>query len=352
MQSNFIWSPRKALNQGALIFLTFLITNVGYAEDLYVGFPGVKGSKDLVCDKWVDKETVPPSQDTGIYYGPYVCVKYHLVDSDLGKIYVEKLLSTAAPIPVTFSNNLKATSEWAPSMEKFNGHYYMAYKDSANRIIYSWSQDGRYWENPLTVNGLRSIGTPQLQAFNGRLYLFFLRSDKAVVFTSTSDGVSWTSLKSTGAGSAKPPTLTVFNGKLYMTYRGKSSQYLYVQSTSDGAAWSSAVKIRQKTSEAPSIAAHNGQLFIAFKGGTTEHIYLVKSSNGVNWSGSWIPNQYWETDKGPAIESFNNQLYLAFKGSNSDKIYYSSSANGINAWRAYVVKSNFKSKGMLNLNVY
>jgi hypothetical protein len=353
MQFDSIWGLCKAIKRGTLLyFFMFVVTSAGYAEDLYVGFPGVHGSKDLVCDKWVDKETVPPSQDTGIYRGPYVCVRYHLVLSDIGKIYVEKLLSATAPTPVTFSNNLQAKSAWAPSMEKFNGQYYMAFKDGYNRIYYSWSQDGRYWANPYTVNGLMTIGTPQLQAFNGRLYLFFLRSDKAVVYTSTADGSSWASLKSTGAGSSKPPKLTVFKGKMYMTYRGKSSQYLYVQSTSNGTSWSSAVQIRQKTSEAPSIAVHNGQLFIAYKGGTTERIYLIRSSNGVSWTSSWIPSSTWKTDKGPAIESFNNKLYLAFKGTNSDKVYYSSSKNGINSWSAFVEKSYSKSKGMLNLNVY
>lgn len=352
MRFSVIWRVHTLGKLGVAIFLSAVITSVGYAEDLYVGFPGVNGSKDLVCDKWVDRDSVPPSQDTGIYKGPYVCVQYHLVESSVGKIYIEKLLSGSVPIPVTFANNLTAKSAWTPSMEKFNGQYYMAYKDSSGRVYYSWSQDGRYWANPYTVNGLTSEGTPQLQAFNGRLYLFILTSASAVMYTSTADGSSWAAVRSTPAGSAKPPTLTVFNGKMYMTYRGKSSQFIYVQSTSDGIAWSSAVKILQKTSEAPSIAVHNGQLFIAFKGGTTEHIYLMRSSNGVSWTGAWRPNSTWQTDKAPAIESYNNQLYLAFKGTDSDKVYYSSSADGIASWKTSVERSYSKSKGMLNLSVY
>jgi hypothetical protein len=323
------------------------------AVDLFVGFPGASGSKDLVCDKWELRDSVPFERDTGIYKGPYVCTKYHLVESNSGKVYIEKLLTGVAPAPVEFSGGRQAKSQWAPSMAKFNGHYYMAYKDgSSDRIYYSWSQDGKHWTQQYAVNGLTSESTPQLQVFRGRLYLFFVRRDKAVVYTSTADGSNWTALKHTGAGSAKPPTFTLFNGRMFMAYRGKSSQYIYVQHTTNGTSWSSPVLIRQKTSEAPGIAAHRNQLFIVFKGGSTQNIYTIRSSDGVNWSSATRPNQYWKTDKGPDIESFGGKLYLAFKGLNTDRVYYSSSTTGTGSWATYKTRPYTRTKGMLNLSVY
>jgi hypothetical protein len=342
----------KSAKIGLVALLTFMV-NVGYATDLYVGFPGKNGTKSLVCTKWVDRDSVSVLEDTGIYKGPYVCVEYYLTESDVGYIYIEKLLSNDSVRPIQFSNNEYAKSEWTPSFTQFNNNYYMAYKDGSNNgIRYSWSQDARYWNEPYTVKNLTSISTPQLVVFKNRMYMFFRKNDNRVYYTSTADGASWSSVRFTGEKSAKPPTLTVFQGKLFMAFRGGSTKNVYIKSTSNGVNWNNSVFTKQKSSEAPSVTVHNNQLFMAFKGSSTQYIYLMRSSNGTNWSGAWIPNKSWNTNKGPAIVSYENRLYLSFKGRSSSKVYYASSANGINSWNNAVVKPNAKSKGMLNLAIY
>jgi hypothetical protein len=337
----------------ALVVFIFL-SSIGYADDIFVGYPGISGTRDLICDLWVDRETVPIGSDSGIYSGPYVCAEYHIVESNNGNIYIEKLLSSDQASPVSFNNEARAVSDWTPSMTSFLNFFAMAYKNgSDNRIYYSWSQDGRFWNDPLTIGNLRTPSSPRLQTFNNRAYMFYAGYDNRLYYTSTGDGVNWEAVRYAGGGSAKPPTLTVFNGRMYMVYRGRASKNIYINSTADGINWSGERRIgADKTSESPYVAVHDNQLFIAFKGGSSENIYLNRSADGVNWAGSWQPKSGWKTKKAPAIASYNNRLYLAHTGTNSEVVWYSSSADGISAWETRVGKAYAKSGGMLSLFVY
>ena len=77
--------------------------------------------------------------------------------------------------------------------------------------------------------------------FNGKLFLAYKGKDSDDLWFNTFDGHSWlaTDLEITQNGHSKTdarPALAVFNGKLFLAYKGSGSNDLWFN-TFDGASW-------------------------------------------------------------------------------------------------------------------
>ena len=124
------------------------------------------------------------------------------------------------------------------------------------------------------------------------------------------------------------PAMALFNGKLFLAYKGKDSDDLWFN-TFDGQSWlANDLEITQnghsKTDAGPALAAYNGKLYLAYKGSGSDDLWY-----NVFDGTSWLANDleitqggHSKTDAGPALAAYNGKLYLAYKGSGSDDLWY------------------------------
>jgi hypothetical protein len=130
-----------------------------------------------------------------------------------------------------------------------------------------------------------------------------------------------------GVGTAESPTLAVFNGRLYMAWRGVGDQNLYWASF-DGTSWAPQQRLDTASSSiGPTLAAINGKLWMAWKGYATDsHIYY-SSFDGTRWAPqAAVPGV--STSYGPALTVYNNRLFMTWKGLGADPHIHWTSSDG------------------------
>lgn len=268
-------------------------------------------------------------------------------------IYAESILNNHDDSPeVTWNYSYKyggleskyAHSNRAPAFIDFNGQMYMAYIDEKKRIKISTrniEEENSAWLNQGQVNSHKSSDKVSMAVFKGYLYMTFKGSSSNKLYvTRTRDGKNWEQAKTiNNHQSAYSPTLSVVKsgGREYLVaaFRGSSSKKLYFTRTVDGYNWDNANRISSQSSNAPYLASHKGKIYMSFKGASTRNIY-IKSSNdaGLTWSRGFKFNSSYRSDRAPAIASHKGFLYMAFKGISSNNIYWtrSSSPDNSRSW--------------------
>jgi hypothetical protein len=291
-------------------------------------------------------------------------------------LYVEPLLSNENDFPILgwypwgYTDEEKKklpNSSWAPSIASFNGAIAMAWRGfGSHKVRFGWTWwplHGMPW---MGVNGditdttgftqirdFQSSAKPHLQSFGNRLFITFKGDHSEYIYISnTSDAVNWTEAQRLGTSqTSSPPSMAVLGDRLYIFYRGRSSDSIYVHSTPDGVNWTAAAKINNHlTSHTPYVTSFNGRLYVAFKGSGSEKVYITSSANGVTWTSAYaIPNLL--SDRGPALASYEGKLYMIFRGRSSKRVWYATSVDGVN-WSAPVIKPNTRASGSLSAAVY
>jgi hypothetical protein len=238
------------------------------------------------------------------------------------------------------SDGVQPSAYFSPSLAVFNGKLYMAWEGSGSdhNIYYNYF-DGAKWSPQQAVSGAVTNRSPSLAVFNGKLYMAWIYGSD--IYYNYFDGAKWSpQTKVTEAvqpSSKYSPSLAVFNGKLYMAWRGvisnEDDQHIYYNYF-DGAKWSPQQRVsdgvQPATSARPSLAVFNGKLYMAWKGsasatGTTDdqHIYY-NYFDGAKWSPQQRVSDGVQpaTSSGPSLAVFNNKLYMAWEGSSDSHIYY------------------------------
>ena len=277
-------------------------------------------------------------------------------------IYAESILNNHDDSPeVTWDYSYKhgglessyAHSNRAPAFIDFNGQIYMAYIDEKKRIKVSTrniEKENSVWLSQGQVNSHKSSDKVSMAVFKGYLYMTFKGSSSNKIYVSrTKDGKNWEQAKTiNNHQSAYSPTLSVVKsaGRDYLVaaFRGSSSKKLYFTRTVDGYNWDNANGIGDQSSNAPYIASHNGKLYMTFKGASTRNIYIKSSSDaGQTWSRGFKFNSSYRSDRAPAIASHKGFLYMAFKGISTNNVYWTRSSipDNSRSWNsAQVFKKN------------
>ena len=280
------------------------------------GLPDVAGNADPNSGYWLVQNGSP----TGLWGGTSaVCPLYAglvaLLNANLGE-------------PAGYLNyNLYA----------FEGPY--VYRDitSGNNGAYS---AGPGWDACTgwgSINGtalltaLRGVGLPPaLAVFNGTLYMAWkgMELDDRI-FWSTFNGTSWAPQKLlAGVGTSSGPALAVFQGKLYMAWKGLGDDQRIWWSAFNGASWSAQQVIPGVgTSTGPRLAVYNNLLYAAWKGEFDDPGIWWSSFNGTAWATQKEVSGV-GTSVGPALAVFQNALYAAWKGEFGDQGIWWSSFNG------------------------
>ncbi len=229
-----------------------------------------------------------------------------------------------------------------PCIAVFNDQLYMVWKGVQGDQSMWWTTytDQNGWGPQQPVVGSDGVvpGTsvgPQLAVFNGRLYMAWkgVQGDQSIWWSSTSDGREWRPQQqvrgSNGVvpGTSVGPSLAVYGEQLYMAWKGvQGDPTMWWSSTSDGQNWASQNQINLgfgfSTSVGPSLAVLNNELYMAWKG--------VEGDQGIWWSSTpGVPNWGAQqqvcgvgTSVGPCLAAYNDTLYMAWKGVDGDDGIY------------------------------
>ena len=121
------------------------------------------------------------------------------------------------------------------------------------------------------------------------------------------------------------PSLTVFNGKIYMAFTGEKG-HLNVCSLAPDTKWESPVVSENTSNNSPSLAAFTGQnlnecLYMAFTG-TNNSLYICSSEDAEFNNKIKLNNTSYGS---PSLAVFQGRLYMAFTGTNQSLYIWSSS---------------------------
>lgn len=204
------------------------------------------------------------------------------------------------------------------------------------------------------ANALRGVGLPPaLALFNGKMYMAWKgleRDDR--IFYSSFNGTSWApQVLVPNIATSSGVALAVFNGKLYMAWKGMLADQGIYWSSFNGTTWTAQQLVGGVgTSTGPRLAVFDNKLYMAWKGLEGDQGIYWSSFNGASWAAQQrIPGV--ASSVGPSLAVFNNVLYAAWKGEFGDQGIYYSSFNGT-SWAAQKLISGVASSEGPSLAVF
>ncbi|MFE4971389.1 hypothetical protein ACFRAR_04640 [Kitasatospora sp. NPDC056651] len=140
-------------------------------------------------------------------------------------------------------------------------------------------QDG--WSAPVPVSVHSGAKPPAVTVHNGRLHCVHraLIGDH-LMWTASADGLDWLPDQTLDFRSPDTPALASFDSKLYCVFRGMDDRLAW--STYDGIRWSEPQPMEWSTTHAPAIATFEGKLYCVFR--ADDGRVLWTTYNGTSWS--------------------------------------------------------------------
>jgi len=193
---------------------------------------------------------------------------------------------------------------------------------------------------------LMGVGLPPaIAVFNGSLYMAWkgMEFDDGI-FYSTFNGTTWAAQQQVpGVGTSSGVSLAVFNGKLYMAWKGMQADQGIYWSVFDGTGWAPQQQVPGVgTSTGPSLAVFNGALYMVWKGIQGDVRVFWSSFNGV-WAAQQVVPDI-GASVGPSVSVFDSRLYMAWKGELGDPRLFYSNFDGT-SWASQQLMPGFSSEG-------
>ncbi len=241
----------------------------------------------------------------------------------------------------------------APAIVAFNDKIYMASVNGYSGVpfeIESSSDGGLTFGNKVDLPE-KTESSPALTVFDGRLYVAWRGDNSAhqVNVESSSNGVDFGNKVVLPENTIGSPALTVFDGRLYVAWTGTNHQ-LNIESSSNGVNFADKVTAPESSDAGPGLTAFDGVLEIAWAGTDKDHqLNLESSSNGVNFGNKVTLPEKNSAPKAavqpaPALASFDARLYIAWKGTDG-RLNFDSSANGVAFGRKTPYLQSIESTG-------
>lgn len=219
----------------------------------------------------------------------------------------------------------------------WNGDVYIAYADNSGNgnLWTAYTTTGAVFTKQqvnLSSGAPSDMGNPSLAVFNNLLYLAWINTSEQAEFAYSADGVNFTYAGSCTptAGAVASPSLTVFQGNLYMGIMTASGHYLAICKI----AVDNTATVNEYPSfsvgDMPALGAYNNTLYAAFRDDSSSHyIYLAESTDGVNFLESTAATSS-HTSTACSIVVYGGILYIGFRqNSSSDHLYYTYSTDGV-----------------------
>lgn len=218
------------------------------------------------------------------------------------------------------------------------------YKGESSNTLYTAYFDSTTWYGNTKISdqygGIspESNYGPSLAIFNNRLYMVYKGASSDDLYAAFYDDRSWfgnVEIKkypnSLDVQSNYNPGVALFLGRLYYIYKGKSSNTLYSMSF-DGQTWFGNLAIKDQpggispdSNYNPGVAVFNNKLYIIYKGSGSNTLYSAYF-DGTKWYGNTkISDQPGKIDPqsnySPGVAVFNNKLFMVYKGSDNNMLY-------------------------------
>jgi hypothetical protein len=306
---------------------------------------GVEGRGSLACRDEADASLACEERSMSIFQGLASDNANNLYAAWKGETGDDRLFCAVFNGTIWQSRPMiPGNSSTGPSLAFLNGKLFAAWKGEHDdkRLFYSrLERDG--WNSPHTIPGNSDFG-PSLVTLNGKMYAAWKGEADLRLFYAEFDGTWLPQVQMThngsdaGFASCIGPSLGVFNGTLYATWRGAiADQFIYYASF-DGSRWSAPNRLpgAEQSSTGPSIAQFGSNLYVITKGsGADERLFLGWFDAEMTWhvASGPITEITCNSSIGAALSTFGNNLFAIWKGPDSDQQIYCGSFDGSN-WSA------------------
>jgi len=241
---------------------------------------------------------------------------------------------------ISDTSKIDPKSNHSPALATYRNEIIMVYKGASSNNIYWARFDGSTWTGNKKISDTSKIDpksnlSPALAAYNNKLYMVYKGESTNNLYVAEFDGTTWTGNKkikdisNIDPKSNEPVGLGVYNNKLYMVYKGESTNDLY-QATFDGTTWSGNTKIKDlstispESNYGPALAPIGDRLIMVYKGAHSNNIYQAELKEST-WSGntkiSDISSIDPKSNYTPALTPYSNRLEMIYKGESSDHLY-------------------------------
>lgn len=245
---------------------------------------------------------------------------------------------------INITSGCKLKSAGSPALASMNGRLYVVARQSGDLVQWTSSDDGLQWVTPpQTINNVQAASGVGLTAVENVLHMVYRQADSSDIYYCTmQQDETWTTPVNLGAlyncKTSKSPAIAYFNDKLYMVFRGKSSDQLYCSRRSlDHDAWSAPESITDglgaKTSKAPALGVHeaDNRLYLVYRGKDSSKIWSCYLDPDTDiWFGQGPITEdtrrgtHPETSEQVGLAEYDKRLYMAFRGKDSGTLWSSS----------------------------
>jgi hypothetical protein len=213
---------------------------------------------------------------------------------------------------------------------------------TSDKIYFSHSSDGSTWSGGNTElgNGAQTSDDPAAVVFNGKIFLLYRGkgADDRVYVSQSTDGFSWTgnipiSTVGDGYDTRSPVAVTTDGINMYLAVRLRYGDGIRLFRSNDGFNWVYLIQPPYLSSRAVSICHLGGNINIVAKStgsATGIYHYWYNISSGTV-SGSQFISAF--TNERPSLATDGSKLVVVYKGASTDNIYRSYSLNGGLTWQ-------------------
>lgn len=223
---------------------------------------------------------------------------------------------------------------------------FMVYvKKGTNELLYCIYKDNK-WTTPAEINSNISSGLPPaLVVYDGKLWLFYKGANNSSIYYTTYNGKNWESVlqihKDVSPKTSAMPTAIVIDGEIRIFYKGQLSStdiYFSTNRVEDHNRWDNDKmvegNVHPRTSTAPNASIVNDKLWLLYKGCDNNKIYksFLNSGKWIDDTPITVSGEHIETDYAPFAlwHSKSERLLLFYKY--YDEIYLSYSKGNIAEW--------------------
>lgn len=173
---------------------------------------------------------------------------------------------------------------------------------------------------------------PTITFWNGTLYLAAsdANTHQLIVDYSTDYGQNWVEHEIPGIYVAPGPAITAFNGVLYIAYQENASAHrLGIAQSTDGINFSNTFQ-SYRIGHSPGMTTHNNKLVIAtFCQCDSHYLDVYTSFDGTNFSLSEDQSQRVANASPPSLVSYNGVLYISYIENGHRVLYTTTSYDGV-----------------------
>jgi hypothetical protein len=210
----------------------------------------------------------------------------------------------------------KTTSVPSITYSSYTGKYYLAWRDSANKINVMQSYDGINWSNHVILNEYSDY-SPTLVASDGYIYLVWVQNSKITVMRSQ-DGINWFDKSISNEQTVMHVGATYAGGNLIVAWYGTDSKIHVIKYNPSTKTWNGKVTpLDKNVMPGPSItvvrdpySSSNYVLYLVWRD-TDNWLNLIRSDDlGTTWSYKMTFDEKKATN--PFIASNQDKLFITY----------------------------------------